>query len=58
MTYSEIYRILFFEKTKLITNKIIMSTKNNFIIVLGSAKQFGTQIIYLFNYLFFGVIYA
>jgi hypothetical protein len=46
MTSSEIYRNLSFEKTKFIYNKIITSTKNNLIIVTGSAKQqHGAQII-------------
>jgi hypothetical protein len=45
MPYSEIYRILSFEKTKLI-NKSIMSAKNNLIIVIGSAKQRGAQLFY------------
>ncbi len=36
MTYSEIYKILSFQKIKLIT-------KNNLIIVIGSAKQCGAQ---------------
>jgi hypothetical protein len=35
-----------------------MSTKNNLIIVIVGAKQCGAQIIYLFTYLFLGVIYA
>jgi hypothetical protein len=33
--YSEIYKTLFFEKAY---NKINMSTQNNLIIVIGSAK--------------------
>jgi hypothetical protein len=37
MTYSEIYKFLPFEKTKLIT-------KNNLTIVINSAKQHKTQI--------------
>ncbi len=41
MTYNEIHKLLFFEK-KNNYNKIIMSTKNNF--VTGSAKQRGAQI--------------
>jgi hypothetical protein len=45
MTYSEIYIILFFKKTKINYEKIIMSTKNNLIIVIGSAKSHGAQII-------------
>jgi hypothetical protein len=43
MTYSEIYKILSFEKTKLIT--IYLSTQNDLIIVTSSAKQHGTQIL-------------
>jgi hypothetical protein len=39
--YSEIYKKIFFEKTY---NKIIMSTQNNLIIIIGSAKQCETQI--------------
>jgi sialic acid synthase SpsE len=38
MTNSEIYKILSFEKTKIDYNKIIMSTKNNLIIVTSSVK--------------------
>jgi hypothetical protein len=38
MIYSEIYKVLFFENTKLITTKLIKCTKNNLIIVIGSAK--------------------
>ncbi len=44
MTYSEIYKILSFEKTKLITIFLKTSTQNNLIIVIGSAKQRKTQI--------------
>jgi hypothetical protein len=44
MTYNEIYKILFFEKIKLIL-KIIMFTKNNLIIIIGSAKQHEAQIV-------------
>jgi sialic acid synthase SpsE len=45
MTYSEIYKILSFEKKKKDYNRIIMSTQNDLIIVTGSAKQHGTQIL-------------
>jgi len=41
-----------FWKDKIDHNKIIMSTKNNLIIVIVGAKQCGAQIIYLFIYLF------
>jgi len=43
MTCSEIYKILSFKKTDYY-DKIIMSMKNNLIIVPGSAKQRGAQI--------------
>jgi hypothetical protein len=46
MTYSEIYKILLFEKTKLITKKIVMSTQIDFIIVIGSGKQHKAQIVF------------
>jgi hypothetical protein len=38
MTYSEIYKNLSFEKNKIDCNKISMSTQNNLIIIIGSAK--------------------
>jgi hypothetical protein len=39
MAYIEMYKILSFEKTKLIDyNKIIMSTKNNLIVVTVKVK--------------------
>jgi len=38
---SEIYKTLFFEKTY---NEIIISTQNNLIIIIGSAKQYEAQI--------------
>jgi hypothetical protein len=43
MTYNEIYIILSFEKTKLITTKLLCP-QNNLIIVTSTAKQRGTQI--------------
>jgi hypothetical protein len=43
MTYSEIYKILSFEK-QIDHKKIIMSTKNNLTILSTSAKQQKTQI--------------
>jgi hypothetical protein len=43
MTYDEIYRILFW-KEKINYSKIIISTKNNLIIVTCSAKQHGAQV--------------
>jgi hypothetical protein len=43
MTYIEIYKILFFEKKNIDYKKIIISTKNNLIIVTISAKQYGAQ---------------
>jgi hypothetical protein len=44
MTFSEIYNFLSFQKTKLITNKIIISTQNNLIIITCNAKQRKPQI--------------
>jgi len=44
MTYNEIYNILSFGKTKLITTKLFMSSQNNLITVIGSAKQHRAQI--------------
>ncbi len=38
MTYIEIYKILFFEKKNIDYKKIIISTKNNLIIVTVTAK--------------------
>jgi hypothetical protein len=38
MTYNEIYKILSFEKTKLITT-ILLCPQDNLIIIIGSAKQ-------------------
>jgi hypothetical protein len=38
MTYSEIYKILSFEKREIDYNKIIMFTKNNLIIVTSNVK--------------------
>ncbi len=43
MTYSEIYKILSFEKTKLITTKLLCS-HNNLIIVTSCVNQHGAQI--------------
>jgi len=43
MTYIEIYKILSFEKKKMITTKWLYPKKNNLIIVIGSAKQRGVQ---------------
>ncbi len=42
MTYSKIYRSLSFEKTKLITTKLLCPQKN-LIIVTARAKQRGAQ---------------
>jgi len=41
---SEIYKNVFFWKEKIEYNKIIMSTKNNLIIVIVSVKYHGAQI--------------
>jgi hypothetical protein len=50
MEQNEIYKTLYFEKEKFDYNKIIMSTKNNLIIVIGSVKQCGTQMfIYIYK---------
>ncbi len=43
ITYSEIYKILSFEKKKFITTKLLCP-QNNLIIITGSAKQCGAQI--------------
>ncbi len=44
MTYSEIYKILSFEKTKLIATKLLCPQKNNLIIITGNVKQCRAQI--------------
>jgi hypothetical protein len=45
-----IYKILYFDKDKFDYNKIIMSTKNNLIIVISNVKQHGTQMsIYIYK---------
>jgi hypothetical protein len=49
MTFSEIYKILSFEKTKLITTKLLCPQKNNLTIITSSVKQCGTQIVNLYN---------
>jgi hypothetical protein len=55
--YSEIYKILFFEKTKLITTKLIKCTKNNLIIVIGSAKYMEPKfIIFLYSMFLYTII--
>jgi hypothetical protein len=43
MTFSEIYKIVYFEK-KNYYKKFIMSTQNNLVIITRSAKQHGAQI--------------
>jgi hypothetical protein len=43
MTRSKIYKILYFEKTKLIITKLLRSQKN-LIIVIGNVKHCGAQI--------------
>jgi hypothetical protein len=45
MTYSEIYKILFFEKTKLITKNLLCPCKKKLIIVTNSVKQRWAQIL-------------
>jgi hypothetical protein len=49
MTYNEIYKISSSKKIswkeKINYNKIIMSTQNNWIIIIGSAKQCKAQIL-------------
>ncbi len=39
MTYSEIYKILFFEKIKLIIENLLCAQKQNLIIVSGSVNE-------------------
>ncbi len=46
MTYSEIYKILF---KKINYKKIIMSTKNNLMIITNSVKQGEAQILQTFH---------
>jgi hypothetical protein len=43
MTYIEIYSILSFEKKKIDYKKIIISIKNNLIIITSSAKHHGAH---------------
>ncbi len=48
MTFNEIYKTLIFEKTKLITTKLLCP-HNNLIIVISSAKQCEYQIYIIYN---------
>jgi hypothetical protein len=44
MTYNENFKILSFEKIKLITTKLLCTQKYNLIIISSSAKEHKTQI--------------
>jgi hypothetical protein len=48
MTFNEIYKTLIFEKTKLITTKLLCP-RNNLVIVISSVKQCEDQIYIIYN---------